>query len=451
MSASARPDRGRARPSPRIWWSNGVFFVGTHFAAALAVALRPPSTVSWVTLLLMVVLWQAASMGITVGYHRLYSHRAFRAAWPVRMFVALLGASAFQGSIKWWCLRHRLHHRFTDDPVHDPYAATKGLLWSHVGWIFYKSRYERLESVDQEDLETDPVVRLQHKYYIPLALITGFVFPFVVGALWGDPVGSFVYAGLVARLLIWHCTFLVNSLAHWDGLQPYSDDNTSKSNLVLALLTCGEGNHNFHHSFPHDFRSGPSPLDWDPSKWVIMLLHSLGLASGLRRARKEEIRAAREYMLRKKITNPHAHTHGMYVSGSEEDDDDWDGPVWTKAQLVEHARTKRRCMLLLDGFAVDATEYLAEHPGGAQILRRYAIGAESHGGSGQLGRRSEHELESEHARQNEDEDDTGTPEARRTGRPVRDADWAFHGGINKHSMAARRRVRQLRVARVKEE
>ncbi|KAI0828851.1 hypothetical protein BC628DRAFT_1360971 [Trametes gibbosa] len=426
MLPSAPPDAPLRRPAP-IWWSNAVFFVAIHLAALAAVALRPPSQVPKETLWLMVVLWQAASMGITVGYHRLYSHRAFRAALPVRAFVALLGASAFQGSIKWWSLRHRLHHRFTDDPVHDPYAATRGLLWSHLGWIFFKSRYERMKTIDQDDLDRDLVVRLQHKYYIPLALLTGFGMPVFIGLLWDDPVGSFVYASLVARLLIWHCTFLVNSLAHWDGLQPYSDDNTSKSNLFLALLTCGEGNHNFQHSFPHDFRSGPSPLDWDPSKWMIMLLHSFGLASGLRRARADEIRAAREYMLRKEITHlaPRADdTSPSSTSGSEEDEDDgeWDGPVWTHAEAVEHARTKGRCVLLLDGYAVDAAEYLGEHPGGALLLRRYAIGA---------------------TMRKEDTDASADG-----GAPAHDADWAFHGGINKHSLAARRRVRHLRVARV---
>ncbi|KAI0354610.1 hypothetical protein OH77DRAFT_1425672 [Trametes cingulata] len=425
--AGARPE-ARSPPPAQIWWSNATFFVATHIAAAVAVYLRPPSQVPRLTLLFMVVFWQAASMGITVGYHRLYSHRAFRATLPVRAFVALLGASAFQGSIKWWCLRHRLHHRFTDDPAHDPYAATRGLFWSHMGWIFFKARYERLESIDRGDLERDPVVRLQHKYYVPLALITGFAFPPIIGKLWNDPVGSFVYAGLVARLLIWHCTFLVNSLAHWDGLQPYSDDNTSRTNLVLALLTCGEGNHNFvrtHHSFPHDFRSGPAPLDWDPSKWVILLLHSLGLASGLRRARVEEIRAARDYMLRKEITPPHTETDDLGTtsgsgSGSEEDSEEWEGPIWTGAQLAEQASAEGRCILLLDGYAVDATEYLTEHPGGALLLRRYAIGGKA---------------------QKADAPTAGA-------RPARDADWAFHGGVNKHSQAARRRMRQLRVAKV---
>ncbi|RDX51133.1 hypothetical protein OH76DRAFT_1455059 [Lentinus brumalis] len=404
-----------------IWWSNGAFFVGVHIAAAVGIWCLPPARAARHTLLLAVCMWQAASMGITVGYHRLYSHRAFRAAFPVRMFVALLGASAFQGSIKVrGCLRHRLHHRFTDDPRHDPYAATKGFFWSHMGWIFFKSQYDRLKTIESIDLDNDIVVRIQHKYYVPLALLTGFILPPAVGLLWRDPLGAFIYAGLVARLLIWHCTFLVNSLAHWDGLQPYSDDNTSKSNLLLALLTCGEGNHNFH-SFPHDFRSGPSHLDWDPSKWVIVFLQFLGLASGLRRACVEDISAAREHMLQKEIAL-------VYASDSTTDlevqDEVWSGETWTKELLVGFADAEGRCVLLLRGYAVDVTEYMTEHPGGAELLRRYAVGRKRSTGNHGNG-----EDEAEESRQ-------------------RTADWAFHGGINKHSQAAKRLMRKLRIAKV---
>ncbi|TBU29820.1 fatty acid desaturase-domain-containing protein [Dichomitus squalens] len=426
MGASTDSDPmkpGSNAPREGIWWSNGLFFVATHIAAALGVWYHPPARAMPQSLWLAVFLWQAASMGVTVGYHRLYSHRAFRATLLVRSILALLGASAFQGSIKWWCLRHRLHHRFTDDPLHDPYAATRGLFWSHMGWIFFKSQYERMKTIERDDLEKDPVVQFQHQYYVPLALITGFIAPPAIGLAWGDPLGAFVYAGLVSRLLIWHCTFLVNSLAHWDGLQPYSDDNTSKSNLVLALLTCGEGNHNFQHSFPHDFRSGPSPFDWDPSKWAIILLHRLGLASGLRRARVDEIKAARDYMRQKEEYgsssqyDPLSSSETSSTPGNTDyESDQWDGEYWTRKRAIEYATQQSRCVIVLGGYAVDVTRYLTEHPGGAALLRRYAVGKMDDDAMGK---------------------DAG-----------QDADWAFHGGINKHSQAAMRRMRKLRVAKI---
>ncbi|EPQ60464.1 hypothetical protein GLOTRDRAFT_135138 [Gloeophyllum trabeum ATCC 11539] len=380
---------------PKVWWSNAVFFVGAHIAALVGIYYRPVYAVPRATLVLAFVLWQLAEFGITIGYHRLWSHRAFRAKPGVRVVLAILGSSAFQGSIK----------RFTDDPVHDPYSATRGLLFSHVGWIFFKPVYEKMALVDKEDLENDPVVAWQHKYFVFLAIGLGLGFPTLLGALWGDAMGSFIWAGLTARIFVWHCTFFVNSLAHWDGLQPYSDENTSRGNFLLAVLTAGEGNHNFH-AFPHDFRSGPSWLDWDPSKWIILALHRLGLVYSLRTARGDDIEDARQYMHEKSRGDRHR---------PHDEEEEWSGAVWTKEKAEEYvAENPQRCVLLIEGFLVDATAYLKEHPGGARLLREYSL------------RR-------------------GTEPERLS---WRDASWAFDGGLNNHSRAAKKRLREFRVARL---
>ncbi|KAJ7361409.1 hypothetical protein DFH08DRAFT_844042 [Mycena albidolilacea] len=388
-------------PKIAIWWSNASFFLATHvFAVWGALYWRPIHAVPTQSLVLALLVWQLADFGITIGYHRLYSHRAFRAKFAVRVVLAALGSAGFQGSIKWWCLRHRLHHRFTDDPVHDPYAATKGLFYSHMGWIFYKPTYERMELVDREDLDSDPVVRFQHKYYVPLAFFFGFILPTLLGATWGDPSGAFVWGGLVARLAIWHCTFLVNSLAHWDGLQPYSDEDTSRGNFVLALLTGGEGSHNFH-SFPHDWRSGPHPLNWDPSKWIIGILHRFGLVYGLRSVRDEDLKEAMQYMHFKD-------THGVPPPQTEAP---WDKQIWDLPQAHEYIQSKPgRCVVVIDDYFVDVSTYLGEHPGGATLLRKYSV------------------------------------------RPEKDlieASWAFDGGLNNHSRSARKRMREFRIAQFK--
>ncbi|KAG6910499.1 hypothetical protein DXG01_009918 [Tephrocybe rancida] len=210
-----------------------------------------------------------------------------------------------------------------DDPDHDPYAATRGIFYSHVGWIFFKPTYERLENVDRGDLIADPVVRYQHKYYVPMAILCGFILPTVVGVAWGDPTGSFIWGGL----------------AHWDGLQPYSDENTSRGSL---------------HAFPHDFRSGPSLIDWDPSKWIIITLHRMGLVTCLRRAKERDLVEAINYMRLKTRTEGH--------SQQEDDSDVWEGELWDSNILSAYIQARPgRCVIEIDGFAVDATAYLAEH------------------------------------------------------------------------------------------
>ncbi|KAN0100144.1 hypothetical protein V8E55_000128 [Tylopilus felleus] len=379
----------QSHPRPKIWWSNVVLFLSVHVGALLGVCWLPPSRVARATLCMSFILWQLADFGVTIGYHRLYSHRTFRANLAVRVVLVALGSSACQGSIK------------TDLAAIQRYAATRGLFHSHMGWIFFKPRYERINTVDQEDLDSDMLVRFQHKYYVSIAFILGFLVPVSLGYSWGDPVGGFVYGGLVTRLAIWHTTFLVNSLAHWNGLQPYSDEDTSKSNLLLAILTCGEGNHNFH-AFPHDYRSGPSKLDWDPSKWIIDGLHYLGLVTSVRLARPEDIDDARHYMRQKAL-------------GKDTTDTDapWRGTEWTLEEAHACAAASGRCLVVIDGFVVDVTDYLKEHPGGAKLLRGYAMQREQDGQS------------------------------------WRDASWAFGGGLNNHSRAAKRRVCGLRVAKLK--
>ncbi|TCD71194.1 hypothetical protein EIP91_012144 [Steccherinum ochraceum] len=437
---SQQPESGQYQ----VWWANAVFFVSAHVAALVGVYYYPVRVVHRASIILCLLVWQAACFGITIGYHRLYSHRSFRASLGVRVVLAALGASGFQGSIKvgklslgtsslvcsqtpslralqWWCLRHRLHHRFTDDPDHDPYCATKGLLWSHMGWIFFKPKYEKMGLIERDDLENDPVVRIQHKYYVVFALFTGFVFPPMMGLLWGDAIGSFVWAGLVARLMIWHCTFLVNSLAHFDGLQPYSDENTSRTNLIYAFLTCGEGNHNFH-AFPHDFRSGPSAGDWDPSKWIIMALNHYGLATGLRKARSVDIQEALVHM-HQKGHHHHGELHApaRYESSSDDQSSSSEMKVlydaWTMDEVKTYVEAKKgRCVLVVKGFVVDATGYLGEHPGGAAFLRKYSIRTSS-------ASKEEADL-------------------------WKEATWAFDGGMNQHSRAAKRQMRELIVARL---
>jgi len=162
---------------------------------------------------------RSPSTRVDIGYHRLWSHRSFTAKLSLRIILAAMGTLAFQGSIRfpllirfltarWWALRHRLHHRYTDTES-DPYSADRGLFYSHVGWIFVKQEYPKLRLVDKSDLDRDPVVRFQHRFFVPLALAGGLLLPALIGHLWiGSWAEGYLWGGVVARLLIWHCTYV---------------------------------------------------------------------------------------------------------------------------------------------------------------------------------------------------------------------------------------------------
>ncbi|KAJ3203769.1 hypothetical protein HDU67_009938, partial [Dinochytrium kinnereticum] len=235
-------DKVSKEESKEVWWINGAFVIVSHIAALASLLLYTPKWQTWV---LTGICIQLSTMGITMGYHRLWSHKSFKAGIFLRTALAAMGTLAFQGSIKWWVLRHRLHHRYTDDPVHDPYSASKGFWFSHMGWIFEKPLYTRMKLVDASDLNADAIVRFQHRHYPYLALFSGFVIPTIIGAYWGDALGAYLYAGFITRVVVWHLTFCINSFAHWIGEQNFSTEMSARGTLLLAMLTNGEGYHNF--------------------------------------------------------------------------------------------------------------------------------------------------------------------------------------------------------------
>jgi stearoyl-CoA desaturase (delta-9 desaturase) len=145
------------------------------------------------------------------------------------------------------------------------------------------------------DLERDPLVRWQHKYYVLIGVMAGFVLPAVVGWLWGGAdvaLGAFLIAGVARTVFVHHSTFFINSLCHTLGKQPYSDRCTARDHWLMAFFTFGEGYHNFHHAFQHDYRNGVKAWQFDPTKWSIWLLSKVGMASHLRRVPDERIRHA---------------------------------------------------------------------------------------------------------------------------------------------------------------
>jgi stearoyl-CoA desaturase (delta-9 desaturase) len=239
------------------------------------------------------VLLGANGMSITCGYHRLFAHAAYEGRPALKLAYLLFGAMALQQSALNWSAGHRIHHRYIDDPERDPYCARRGFWFSHIGWMlrYYPSGDADFSCV--RDLQRDPLVMCQHRYYLLLALTMNFGLPLLLGWLSGDLLGTLLLAGILRLVVSHHATFLINSLAHMWGSQPYTEDNTARDNGVVALLTYGEGYHNFHHMFPHDYRNGVRWWQWDPSKWFIYAAQWLGLARSLRRVPQFKIQRAR--------------------------------------------------------------------------------------------------------------------------------------------------------------
>ena len=170
-----------------------------------------------------------------------------------------------------------------DDNERDPYSAGRGLWFSHMGWMLRDYPTNKEDFSNAPDLQRDPVVMWQHRHYVALTVIMNVALPALVGWWAGDVIGGLLLVGLLRLVVNHHVTFFINSLAHFWGRQPYTDENSARDNDILAFLTYGEGYHNFHHIFQSDYRNGVRWYQWDPSKWLINLCAWLGLASELNR------------------------------------------------------------------------------------------------------------------------------------------------------------------------
>ena len=281
-------------------WSllNLSFLLGTLGLALVLVPLEFSHSLrhwgEWVVFLVMLV---SIGMGVTCGYHRLFSHRAYSARWPVRLVLLCLGAASFENSVLAWASDHRIHHRSVDR-TEDPYNSRKGFWYAHWIWVME----ERTQSiVGVADLEKDPLVRWQHRYHFLIGACTTLSLPLLVGILTHNIMGNLIIGVLFRIVVTHHTTFFINSAAHFFGTQPYTDTNSARDNAFLAPLTYGEGFHNYHHMWQWDYRNGVKWYQWDPAKWTIKAMSWVGLASGLRSVPDPVIRRARIQMEEKAL------------------------------------------------------------------------------------------------------------------------------------------------------
>lgn len=247
---------------------------------------------SWWTLGFALLWGTCCGLSITGGYHRLFSHSTYKASGPLKLFYLLFGAASVQDSALVWSADHRRHHAFTDKD-RDPYSVERGFFWAHMGWVMCKP-LEPKGAQFVQDLKKDKLVTWQDRYYWPLAVVMGFILPAAIATSWGDPIGGFLVAGCLRLLMQWHATFSVNSFAHLIGGRPYAHNSSARDSVIVAFMTFGEGYHNFHHRFQHDYRNGVRWWQFDPTKWWIWSASRVGLAGNLKRVSAERLQAARE-------------------------------------------------------------------------------------------------------------------------------------------------------------
>jgi stearoyl-CoA desaturase (delta-9 desaturase) len=243
----------------------------------------------WSDAIVFAIMYVTTGFGVTVGFHRLFTHRSFKTSRPVRAVFAVLGSAAIEGPVISWVADHRKHHTFSDqegDP-HSPHVgheggwkgALKGLLHAHVGWLFIhthrgaRKRYAR-------DLLGDPIVSFVDRTFIFWAvggLVMAFALGWAIGGSFHAALTGLLWGGAVRMLVVHHVTYSINSLCHFFGRRRFDTGDESRNLFWLSLPTLGESWHNNHHAFPTSAMHGLRGWEFDPSALVIRGMEKLGL------------------------------------------------------------------------------------------------------------------------------------------------------------------------------
>jgi stearoyl-CoA desaturase (delta-9 desaturase) len=249
----------------------------------------------WSDVAVFLIMYVLTGLGVTVGFHRLFTHRSFRTTRWLRGVFAVLGSAAIEGPVISWVADHRKHHAFSDqegDP-HSPHVgheggwrgALKGLSHAHVGWLFIHTQRGNRERY-APDLIKDPVVSFVDRTFLVWALgglAAAFLLGYAIGGTLDAALTGLLWGGGVRMLVLHHVTYSINSLCHFFGRRDYATDDHSRNLLWLSVLSLGESWHNNHHAFPTSAAHGLRRHEIDISAAVIWTLEKLGLAWDVKR------------------------------------------------------------------------------------------------------------------------------------------------------------------------
>uniref|UniRef100_A0A1A9UUF5 Fatty acid desaturase domain-containing protein n=1 Tax=Glossina austeni TaxID=7395 RepID=A0A1A9UUF5_GLOAU len=213
----------------------------------------------WPTRFFTIMLYLMGTLAATAGSHRLWSHRSYKAKWPLRALLVFFNLTSFQLSCFHWARDHRVHHKFCDTDA-DPHNSSRGFFFSHIGWLLiekYPLVVAKGKSLDLSDLYADRILMFEDKYYFKLTPIFAFILPVIIPMyMWNESFITAFCAPFALRLIIvLHAQWSINSAAHMFGWRPYDKNINPTQNVGVSIICLGEGWHNYHHAFPWDYRA----------------------------------------------------------------------------------------------------------------------------------------------------------------------------------------------------
>lgn len=305
LEAPALPDHTLARPSPFSQISCALAIIVPLLGLIAAMILMWHTPFSWLNLSLFFGGYVLTTLGVTIGYHRLFTHKSYKTNRVISAILGILGSMSVQGPILQWASTHRRHHQHTDseDDPHSPHAygssflgLLRGMLHSHFGWFFSKAPTRDIMNRYVPDLIADPVITFVSRWF-GLWVLLGLLIPAAIGLAvtqsWMGALMALLWGGLLRVFFVHHVTWSVNSACHLWGRQPFNTHDESRNNAVMGVLALGEGWHNTHHAFPASARHGLAWWEIDISYWLIRSMSWFGLAQEIKIPPAERINAKR--------------------------------------------------------------------------------------------------------------------------------------------------------------
>lgn len=252
----------------------GLYLSATVFSALIIIAL-------------ILVMHIPISYGVTAGYHRMLTHRAFVPHWAVKLALLVLASMSWEGAAMTWAANHGKHHAFSDREG-DPHNAAKGLFEAHMGWLYRSSKTDSKRYAAH--LQNDTMVKVISATFLLWAVLA-MAIPAFLGELFGIGwMRGLVWGGAVRMGLTQHITWSVNSICHTYGARPFDNKDRSRNNWIVGLLALGEGWHNNHHAFPRSALHGLRQSQFDPTAWLILWLEKHGLARDVQIVTADDIK-----------------------------------------------------------------------------------------------------------------------------------------------------------------